>query len=39
MNTELMNTFYIVLICNTFVPITPVGATSTGPSLGDFGTM
>lgn len=40
MNTELMNTFDVVLICNTFVvPIIPVRAISTGPNLGDFGTM
>lgn len=39
MNTDLMSTFDIVLISNTFVPITPVRAISTGPNLGNFGTM
>lgn len=39
MNTDLINTFKVVLICKTFVPITPVKAISTGPNLGDFGTM
>lgn len=33
MSTDLMNTFDIVLICNTFIPIIPVRATSTGPNL------
>lgn len=40
MNTDLMNSFDVVLICNAFVvPITPVRAVSAGPNLGDFGTM
>lgn len=34
MYTELMNTFDVVLICNTsVVPVTPVRAMSTGTNL------
>lgn len=34
-DTELMNTFDVVLICNTFVvPITPVRAMLTGTNPG-----
>lgn len=38
MSTDLMSTFDICLISNTFVSITPVRAISTGPNLGNFGT-
>lgn len=40
MNTDMLNTFDVVLICSAFVvPITPVRAIPTGLNLGDFGTM
>lgn len=39
MNTDLMSTFDVVLISDTFVPITRLRAILTGPNLGDFGTM
>lgn len=39
MNTDLMSIFDDDLISDTFLPITPVRTKSTGPNLGDFGTM